>query len=530
MEINKTNSNLRKEEKFTNVPKEKQMIFVISKMKKIKNWTKEEDSILMKVAKKFEYKNWNAIAEHLQGRTAIQCSARYKRIRPGIIKGAWTEEEDEFLLNLLKKFGKNWSLISKYMPSRSGKQIRDRFLNALDPNILKEKFTTEEDKKILDLYAKLGSSWSKIAKYLSGRTGDMIKNRFYSSLRKQIHHDDYREGLKKKKMNLLHSANHSDNLSEFVEGKENAGGIIDQKEINENSIEVIENKKIEIKKINKSSFLKRKRRRVISNSLSNKKFLKEKEKKKEKENLGENGKNENVEINHHDNLNILSNNLQNLHSFNQITPMNIISNININNNFNNDCINSCINQLNYKHNFINNNNKNEQEGNNLQNMLNFSHMMFGGRDQNMIDLQMAQLTNKLLYNSRINEGGSNSNNASKESLENQLSMLRDLLNFTYMKLDYFRRNERANINSFNSLLNLNMNKQENTLELKSNYSGNNFNPYLPHGNSNSYPLQNPQPLTETLTSNSFLNPTFLIHNNEAINSSIVNRIRDNSSK
>jgi hypothetical protein len=173
-------------------------LFLSSKVKKINNWTNEEDKILLKYAEKFKFKNWKQIAEYLEGRSAIQCSARYKRIRPGIIKGAWTDEEDQLLLQLLKKFGKNWSLISKYMTSRSGKQIRDRYLNSLDPNIVKIKFTPEEDKKILELYTKYGSAWSKIAKEFTQRTGDMIKNRFYSSLRKQVHHDDYRETLRQR--------------------------------------------------------------------------------------------------------------------------------------------------------------------------------------------------------------------------------------------------------------------------------------------------------------------------------------------
>jgi hypothetical protein len=162
------------------------IIFITKKIKKVKTWTKEEDEALLELAEKFGYKNWKAISENLDGRTPIQCSARYKRIRPGLTKGAWTVEEDKNVLDLIKKFGKNWSLLAKYMPSRSGKQIRDRFLNTLDPNINKDKFTPEEDKRLIQLYSKFGTSWSKLSNYFPGRTGDMIKNRFYSSLRKKI--------------------------------------------------------------------------------------------------------------------------------------------------------------------------------------------------------------------------------------------------------------------------------------------------------------------------------------------------------
>jgi hypothetical protein len=168
------------------------IIFITKKIKKVKTWTKEEDEALLELAEKYGYKNWKAISENLEGRTPIQCSARYKRIRPGLTKGAWTVEEDKYVLDLIRKFGKNWSLLAKYMPSRSGKQIRDRFLNTLDPNINTDKVTPEEDKKLIQLYTKFGTSWSKLSNYFPGRTGDMIKNRFYSSLRKKIHSIDFK--------------------------------------------------------------------------------------------------------------------------------------------------------------------------------------------------------------------------------------------------------------------------------------------------------------------------------------------------
>ena len=89
-------------------------------------------------------------------------------------------------MKLYKEHGKNWSEISKFMPHRTGKQIRDRFLNALDDNLNKEKFSQEEDDKIIKLYKSYGNSWCRIAKRLKGRTGDMVKNRFYSSLKRIV--------------------------------------------------------------------------------------------------------------------------------------------------------------------------------------------------------------------------------------------------------------------------------------------------------------------------------------------------------
>ena len=154
-------------------------------IKKINFWTEEEDKILKEKAKEFNYKNWNSIAEFIPGKSSIQCSSRYRRIRPGLVKGPWEKEEDSTLLSLYEKYGKNWAAISKEMPHRTGKQIRDRFINGLDTSYKRGKFSEEEDKMILKYHKQYGNKWSKIAKKMKTRTGDMIKNRFYSSLKKE---------------------------------------------------------------------------------------------------------------------------------------------------------------------------------------------------------------------------------------------------------------------------------------------------------------------------------------------------------
>ena len=137
-------------------------------------------------AKQNNEKNWKKVASSFKGRTSIQCSSRYHRIRPGLTKGHFSREEDLKLISLYKIYGKKWNLIAKEMKNRTGKQVRDRFLNSLAPGVNKKKFTIEEDKKIIKYYKIYGKSWSTIAKYINGRTGDMIKNRFYSNLSKYI--------------------------------------------------------------------------------------------------------------------------------------------------------------------------------------------------------------------------------------------------------------------------------------------------------------------------------------------------------
>ncbi len=94
-------------------------------------WTKDEDKKLLDLCKNNNFLNWQSVAENFEDKTNIQCSARYRRIKPGMIKGNFSKSEDEKILQLVEKFGKNWSIISDYFITRTNKQIRDRFINVV---------------------------------------------------------------------------------------------------------------------------------------------------------------------------------------------------------------------------------------------------------------------------------------------------------------------------------------------------------------------------------------------------------------
>ena len=86
----------------------------------------------------------------------------------------------------MNNYGRNWAYFGTILHGRTGKQIRERYLNKLDPKINRKRFTQEDDQKIVELYLEKGPKWKEISTNFEGRPENMIKNRFYSHIRKKM--------------------------------------------------------------------------------------------------------------------------------------------------------------------------------------------------------------------------------------------------------------------------------------------------------------------------------------------------------
>ena len=76
-----------------------------------------------------------------------------------------------------------WSDLAQRLPGRVGKQIRDRWVNHLNPAINHLPFSREDDLLLWDGHKKLGKRWVEIStKYFNNtRSENHIKNRWYSA-------------------------------------------------------------------------------------------------------------------------------------------------------------------------------------------------------------------------------------------------------------------------------------------------------------------------------------------------------------
>lgn len=180
-----------------------------------KRWDQNEDNQLIAAYKKYELlhdkkvNKWEYISALCQGRNASQCKQRFKRlIKPENVRKKWTDFEDKILKSAVEvEKLTSWEIIADRLKAqgfdRTGKQVRERYINHLDPNINLTEFKPEEDQLIIEYFKVYGNKWSKIAKHLINRTENAVKNRFHYHLKKFIQNNDVKTNFSGEDASLM---------------------------------------------------------------------------------------------------------------------------------------------------------------------------------------------------------------------------------------------------------------------------------------------------------------------------------------
>ncbi|KAL0727479.1 hypothetical protein Bca4012_023572 [Brassica carinata] len=154
-----------------------------------REWTPEEDDQLRAAVGLFGEKDWQSVANEMDGRTGTQCSNRWKkslvpsrkRVGKSNSKEAkWSSEEDKRLRVALTFFGaKNYNKIAQFVPGRTQSQCRARWKDSLDPRLNFGSWSLEEITKYNEAVKEHGdSNWSKVASHVHSRTSKQCSRRW----------------------------------------------------------------------------------------------------------------------------------------------------------------------------------------------------------------------------------------------------------------------------------------------------------------------------------------------------------------
>ncbi|CAH8355307.1 unnamed protein product [Eruca vesicaria subsp. sativa] len=102
----------------------------------------------------------------------------------------WSQQEDDILRQQISLHGtQNWAIIASKFTDKSTRQCRRRWYTYLNSDFKRGGWTPEEDTLLCEAQRRFGNRWTEIAKVVSGRTDNAVKNRFTTLCKKRAKYE-----------------------------------------------------------------------------------------------------------------------------------------------------------------------------------------------------------------------------------------------------------------------------------------------------------------------------------------------------
>lgn len=103
---------------------------------------------------------------------------------------SWTQQEDDILREQISIHGtENWAIIASKFKDKTTRQCRRRWYTYLNSDFKKGGWSPEEDMLLCEAQKIFGNRWTEIAKVVSGRTDNAVKNRFSTLCKKRAKYE-----------------------------------------------------------------------------------------------------------------------------------------------------------------------------------------------------------------------------------------------------------------------------------------------------------------------------------------------------